>query len=225
MRKGALFLVAAFILFFTAGASAADELETDTQKLSYIIGYQIGQNLQQQKIELDKQAFILAIEDALKQAPSRLSPEQAKAAMEAMQQQEQQQRTELAEKNKSAGEDFLKANKEKQGVVELDSGLQYRIIRQGEGEKPAADDTVVVNYRGTLIDGTEFDSSYQRGQPVTFKVNGVIRGWQEALQLMPVGSKWEVVVPPKLAYGPQGAGRLIGPNETLIFDIELLEIK
>ncbi|ADE15661.1 Peptidylprolyl isomerase [Nitrosococcus halophilus Nc 4] len=225
MRKGASFLVAAFILPLIGGTSAADELETDSQKLSYIIGYQIGQNLQRQGIELDKQAFLLAIEDALKQTPSRLSPEQAKAAMKAMQQQEQQQRTKLAEKNKAAGKAYLQANKEKQGVVELDSGLQYRIIQQGEGEKPAADDTVVVNYRGTLIDGTEFDSSYKRGQPATFKVNGVVKGWQQALQLMPVGSKWEIVIPPTLAYGPQGAGRLIGPNETLIFDIELLEIK
>lgn len=225
MRKGAWFVIAASALSLIGGTAAADELETDIQKLSYIIGYQIGQNIQQQGVELDKQAFILAIEDALKQAPSRLSPEEAKAAMEAMQQQEQQQRTELAEKNEGTGKNFLADNKKKEGVVELDSGLQYRVIEEGEGKKPAPEDTVSVHYRGTLIDGTEFDSSYERGQPATFKVNNVIKGWQQALQLMPVGSKWHVVIPPELAYGEQGAGRLIGPNETLIFDIELLEIK
>jgi FKBP-type peptidyl-prolyl cis-trans isomerase FklB len=145
--------------------------------------------------------------------------------MGAMQQRAQQQQAEQAEKNKAAGEAFLKANKEKEGVTELPSGLQYKIIQQGKGKTPTADDTVVVNYRGTLTNGTEFDSSYKRNEPVTFKVDKVIPGWQEALKLMPVGSKWEVVIPSKLAYGEQGAGRFIGPNETLIFDIELLKIK
>ncbi|KFI22946.1 FKBP-type peptidyl-prolyl cis-trans isomerase [Nitrosococcus oceani] len=225
MPKGAMFLIASFTLALLGGTTTAEELETDAQKLSYLIGYQFGQNMQQQRIELDKQAFMLALEDALQQAPSRLSPEQAKAAMNAIQQQEQQKRAESGEKNKATGKDFLKTNKEKEGVVELPNGLQYRILKQGEGEKPAAEDTVVVNYRGTLVDGTVFDSSYERGEPVTFKVNGVIEGWQQALQLMPVGSKWKVFIPSDLAYGERGAGRLIGPNETLIFDIELLEIK
>ncbi|ADJ28039.1 FKBP-type peptidyl-prolyl cis-trans isomerase [Nitrosococcus watsonii] len=226
MPKGATFLIASFTLLALLGnAAIAEELETDAKKLSYLIGYQFGQNMQQQGIELDKQAFMLALEDALQQTPSRLSPEQAKAAMNAVQQQAQQKRTESGEKNKATGKDFLKTNKEKEGVVELPNGLQYRIIEQGEGKKPAAEDTVVVNYRGTLVDGTVFDSSYERGEPVTFKVNGVIKGWQQALQLMPVGSKWKVFIPSDLAYGERGAGRLIGPNETLIFDIELLEIK
>jgi FKBP-type peptidyl-prolyl cis-trans isomerase FklB len=225
MPKGALFLIAAFILPFIGGTAAADELETDTQKLSYIIGYQFGHSMQQQGIDLDKKAFMLAIEDALNKTPSRISPEQAKEVMSAMQQRERQQQAERAKKNKAAGEAFLKENKEKQGVVELPSGLQYKIIQQGKGEKPTASDTVVVNYRGTLVDGTEFDSSYERGEPVTFKADKVIPGWQEALKLMPVGSKWQVVIPPKLAYGERGAGHLIGPDETLIFDIELLEIK
>jgi FKBP-type peptidyl-prolyl cis-trans isomerase FklB len=145
--------------------------------------------------------------------------------MGAMQQRAQQQQAEQAKKNKAAGEAFLKANKEKEGVIELPSGLQYKVIQQGKGKIPTADDTVVVNYRGTLTDGTEFDSSYKRNEPVTFKVDKVIPGWQEVLKLMPVGSKWEVVIPSKLAYGEQGAGRFIGPNETLIFDVELLKIK
>jgi FKBP-type peptidyl-prolyl cis-trans isomerase FklB len=225
MPKGALFLIAALIPFSIGGAAVAGELETDTQKLSYIIGYQFGHSMQQQGIDLDKKTLMLAIEDALNKAPSRLSPEQAKEVMGAMQQRAQQQQAEQAEKNKAAGEAFLKANKEKEGVTELPSGLQYKIIQQGKGKTPTADDTVVVNYRGTLTNGTEFDSSYKRNEPVTFKVDKVIPGWQEALKLMPVGSKWEVVIPSKLAYGEQGAGRFIGPNETLIFDIELLKIK
>ncbi|MGR6036038.1 MAG: FKBP-type peptidyl-prolyl cis-trans isomerase [Candidatus Nitrosoglobus sp.] len=225
MPKGALFLIAALIPFSIGGAAVAGELETDTQKLSYIIGYQFGHSMQQQGIDLDKKTLMLAIEDALNKEPSRLSPEQAKEVMGAMQQRAQQQQAEQAEENKAAGEAFLKANKEKEGVTELPSGLQYKIIQQGKGKTPTADDTVVVNYRGTLTNGTEFDSSYKRNEPVTFKVDKVIPGWQEALKLMPVGSKWEVVIPSKLAYGEQGAGRFIGPNETLIFDIELLKIK
>jgi FKBP-type peptidyl-prolyl cis-trans isomerase FklB len=225
MPKGALLLIAASILSLIGETAAANELETDTQKLSYIIGYQFGHSMQQQGIDLDKKAFMLAIEDALSKTPSRLSSEQVKAVMNAMQKQKQQQQTEQAEKNKAAGEAFLKANKEKQGVIELPSGLQYKIIQQGKGKTPTADDTVVVNYRGTLINGTEFDSSYKRDQPVTFKVSEVIKGWQEILKLMPVGSKWQAVIPPELAYGERGAGRFIGPDETLIFDIELLEIK
>jgi FKBP-type peptidyl-prolyl cis-trans isomerase FklB len=226
MRKGTLFLIAASVLFpLSRGAIAASELETDTQKMSYIIGYQVGQNIQQQDIDLDKDAFLLAIEDAINKAPSRLSPEEAQAVMSALQKQQQQEQAELAEKNKATGEDFLKANKKEEGVVELPDGLQYKVIEEGKGEKPTADDTVVVNYRGTLIDGREFDSSYKRGEPVTFKVSEVIEGWQKILQLMPVGSKWRAFIPSELAYGERGAGRIIGPNETLIFDIELLEIK
>jgi FKBP-type peptidyl-prolyl cis-trans isomerase FklB len=225
MPKGALFPIATLILSLIGGTAAAGEFETDTQKLSYIIGYQFGNSMQQQGIDLDKKAFMLAIEDALNKTPARISPEQAKEVMNAMQQREQQQQAERAEKNKAAGEAFLKDNKEKQGVVELPSGLQYKIIQQGKGKKPTASDTVVVNYRGTLVNGTEFDSSYKRGEPVTFKADKVIPGWQEVLKLMPVGSKWQVVIPPKLAYGERGAGHLIGPDETLIFDIELLEIK
>jgi FKBP-type peptidyl-prolyl cis-trans isomerase FklB len=226
MRKGTLFLIAASVLFpLSRGAIAASELETDTQKMSYIIGYQVGQNIQQQDIDLDKDAFLLAIEDAINKAPSRLSPEEAQTVMSALQKQQQQEQAELAEKNKATGEDFLKANKKEEGVVELPDGLQYKVIEEGKGEKPTADDTVVVNYRGTLIDGREFDSSYKRGEPVTFKVSEVIEGWQKILQLMPVGSKWRAFIPPELAYGERGAGRIIGPSETLIFDIELLEIK
>jgi FKBP-type peptidyl-prolyl cis-trans isomerase FklB len=127
--------------------------------------------------------------------------------------------------NKTEGETFLAANKNKEGVITLPSGLQYKILQAGTGPKPAATDSVVCNYRGTLINGTEFDSSYKRGQPATFPVNGVIKGWTEALQLMPVGSKWQLFVPAQLAYGDRGAGADIGPNATLIFEVELLSIQ
>ncbi len=225
MRQGAIFLTTIVAFFLATGATPADELETDTQKLSYLIGYQFGQNIHHEGIDLDKDAFLLALEDALNGTASRISPEEAKAVMGAIQQQQQQQRAELAKENKAAGEAFLKANREKKGITELPSGLQYKIIKQGDGEKPTANDIVSVNYRGTLIDGKEFDSSYKNGKPVTFKVGEVIPGWQEALQLMPAGSTWEIFIPAKLAYGEQGAGRFIGPNETLIFDLELLEVK
>ncbi|BAW80165.1 peptidyl-prolyl isomerase [Candidatus Nitrosoglobus terrae] len=225
MPKGASFLTAIFIPFLAGNLATADELETNAQKLSYIIGYQFGQTMQQQGIELDKKALMLALDDVSNKKLARLSPEQAKEVMQAMQQKEQQQHTQQADNNKVAGESYLKANKAKEGVVELPSGLQYKIIQPGNGKIPTADDTVEVNYQGTLINGTEFDSSYKRGKPITFKVSNVIPGWQEALKLMPVGSKWELAIPPKLAYGEQGAGHVIGPNETLLFNIELLNIK
>ena len=138
-------------------------------------------------------------------------------------QQEKAQQLGLA--NKKEGEEFLAANKSKEGVVTLPSGLQYKVLKEGTGPKPSATDSVACNYRGTLINGTEFDSSYKRGQPATFAVNGVIKGWTEALQLMPVGSKWQLFIPADLAYGERGAGADIGPNSTLIFEVELLSIQ
>ena len=131
----------------------------------------------------------------------------------------------LGETNKKAGEEFLAANKTKDGVVTLPSGLQYKILTAGTGPKPTLSDSVVCNYKGTLLDNTEFDSSYKRGQPATFPVGGVIKGWTEALQLMPVGSKWQLFIPPDLAYGPRGSGPTIGPSSTLIFEVELISIK
>jgi FKBP-type peptidyl-prolyl cis-trans isomerase FklB len=132
---------------------------------------------------------------------------------------------EAADKNKAEGEAFLAANKSKEGIVTLPSGLQYKILTEGKGPKPTAADTVVCNYRGTLINGTEFDSSYKRGEPATFPVGGVIKGWTEALQLMPVGSKWQLFIPSGMAYGERGAGADIGPNATLIFEVELISIQ
>jgi len=142
-----------------------------------------------------------------------------------MRKKQEEKAQQAGEANQKEGEAFLAANKSKPGVVTLPSGLQYKILKEGTGPKPTATDSVVCNYQGTLINGTEFDNSYKRGEPATFPVNGVIKGWTEALQLMPVGSKWQLFVPADLAYGPRGAGADIGPNSTLIFEVELLSIK
>jgi len=158
-----------------------------------------------------------------------LTQEEAQAALMEVQNElrkKQQEKMQVAgEANKKEGEAFLAANKAKEGIVTLPSGLEYKILKEGTGPKPTASDSVVCNYRGTLINGTEFDSSYKRGQPATFPVNGVIKGWTEALQLMPVGSKWQLFVPSSLAYAERGAGGDIGPNATLIFEVELLSIQ
>ena len=176
-------------------------------------------------MELDNAAFLQAVEDVLNNNELKLSKEEMQKILTDFQVKEQEELAAAASNNKEIGKKFLEENKAKEGVVTIESGLQYKIIKAGEGEKPKSNSQVVVHYRGTLIDGTEFDSSYSRGEPATLGVNQVIRGWQEALQLMPVGSKWQIYVPSNLAYGERGAGGSIKPNSTLIFDIELLEIK
>jgi FKBP-type peptidyl-prolyl cis-trans isomerase len=160
---------------------------------------------------------LLLTDDEMKIALTKFSGELRAKQEQAMQK--------VGEINKKAGDDFLAQNKTKEGVVALPDGLQYKILKEGTGPKPTANDTVVCNYRGTLLDGTEFDSSYKRGQPATFPVSGVIKGWTEAVQLMPVGSKWQLFLPADLAYGNRGAGQEIGPNATLIFEVELLSIQ
>src|ERR1022692_2199489 len=204
-------------------------LKTQKDKVSYAIGMNIGQGMKKDSLDVDPDILARGVKDAMTGAKPLMAEEEARAAMN-------QLRTEMTEKkkaeaqhagpaNKQAGQQFLAANKTKEGVVTLPSGLQYKIIKQGDGPKPTASDTVVTNYRGTLIDGTEFDSSYKSGQPVTFPVGQVIKGWTEALQLMPVGSKWQLFIPSDLAYGERSPGGEIGPNSTLIFDIELLSIQ
>ncbi|MBN4054806.1 FKBP-type peptidyl-prolyl cis-trans isomerase, partial [Nitrospira defluvii] len=178
---------------------------------------------------LDPEALAAGIADMLSGREPRLTVEEVQSVMKAFQE-EMRAKAEVgqqavAEKNKKEGEAFLKANKKKEGVIILTSGLQYKIIKEGNGKIPQKTDTVKTNYRGSLIDGTEFDSSYKRGEPTSFPVSAVISGWTEALQLMNVGSKWEHYVPSNLAYGPRGAGQMIGPNATLIFEIELLGIE
>ena len=204
-------------------------LKTEKDKFSYAVGMSIGNSLKQQKVEVDQAILIQGLKDMLAGKTTLLTPEQAQAVLTqmqtAMRQKRDEQMQQLAEVNKKAGNAFLTANTTQAGVVTLPSGLQYKILKAGTGPKPAPSDTVSVNYRGTLIDGKEFDSSAKHGGPATFPVNGVIKGWTEALQLMPVGSKWELFIPPDLAYGDHGAGSDIPPDATLIFEVELLSIK
>lgn len=211
-----------------AADSGAVKLETDEQKVSYGMGLNLGKRIKEE-FALDVAAFSGGVRHAIDDAEPLMTDEQIMETMQKFQQEQIAKReTEFkaeADKNKADADTFLAANKAKEGVVTTDSGLQYRVITEGKGAKPGADDTVEVNYRGTLIDGTEFDSSYKRGEPVTFPVAGVIPGWTEALQLMPVGSKYELVIPAELAYGPGGTGGVIGPNATLVFEVELLDIK
>ena len=204
-------------------------LTTAKDKTSYAIGMNIGKSLHRDFADVDTAILAQAIKDTLAGNKLLLTDQEAQALLTAFQTdlraKQQQQRVQLAENNKKDGEAFLTANKAKEGVVALPSGLQYKILQQGDGPKPTAGDSVVCNYRGTLLDGTEFDSSYKRGQPATFPVSGVIKGWTEALQLMPVGSKWQLFIPAELAYGERGAGGSIGPDATLIFEVELVSIQ
>lgn len=204
-------------------------LTTQKDKVSYALGMNLGVNLHRQSIEVDPTLLLQGLEDGLAGGKTQLSEDQARAALTELQndirKKQQEKMQQAGEANKKQGDAFLVANKGKEGVVSLPSGLQYKVLSAGTGPKPTASDSVVCNYRGTLIDGTEFDSSYKRGQPATFPVGGVIKGWTEALQLMPVGSKWQLFVPSELAYGERGTGADIGPNAVLIFEVELLSIQ
>jgi FKBP-type peptidyl-prolyl cis-trans isomerase FkpA len=211
------------------GVSAtASELATEKERVSYMVGMDVGRSLEQIKDELDLAVFSQAIEAVLSGKPTALTEEQAlevrQAFMQKLQAKQAAAQQEAAEKNKREGEAFLADNKKKKGVVTTASGLQYQVMTQGKGAKPAATDTVKVHYVGTLLDGTKFDSSYDRGQPAQFALNGVIPGWTEALQLMTEGSKYTLWLPSELAYGDRGTPGPIGPNATLKFEVELLEI-
>ena len=225
MKTKMLLGIAALGLIGGAVSANAAELKTDKQKFSYSAGYQFGQNLKHQDMDLDQEAFLQAIRDAMAGNKPQLTEAEMQKTFEDFQKAQQQAQQAIADKNLQAGKAFREENKKKEGVKTLPSGLQYKIIKAGTGKKPTDKDTVSVNYRGTLLNGKEFDSSYSRGQPAEFPVHGIIKGWQEALLLMPVGSKWQLVIPAELAYGSHGAGRDIGPNETLVFEVELLEIK
>ena len=215
----------------SAAPSAQDSgaFKSTQEKNGYALGMEMGAGMKKQGLDLDPASFVKGFNDGYGGGKTLLTDEEAraalKAAQEAYQKQQEAARAAEAEKTKKAGEDFLAANKAKDGVMTLPDGLQYKVLKAGEGKKPTADDTVVCNYRGTFLDGTEFDSSEKQGAPATFAVKGVIKGWTEALQLMPVGSKWQIYLPPQLAYGENGAGGVIPPNATLIFDVELVSIK
>jgi FKBP-type peptidyl-prolyl cis-trans isomerase FklB len=216
------------ILFLVSQVNAEEKLvlKNQKEKVSYIIGMDIGGNLKKQSIDIDQSILVKGIKDGLAGAKPLLTDQEIQETMIAFKKEVLAKREEIAKKNKADGEAFLAENKKKEGVKTLPSGLQYKVIKAGIDKKPKADDTVTINYRGTLIDGTEFDSSYKHGQPVTFPVLGrIIPGWREALQLMGEGAKWQIFIPSNLAYGERGAGIVIGPNATLIYEIELISIQ
>ncbi len=211
-----------------AAAPAESALDSSEQRLSYGIAYGLGARMREDAVPLDVDAFTAGLRDALQQKEPQLTQEEIQAEMQAYQQkmmaEQQAAQQQLGAANAAAAEEYLAANKEREGVIVTDSGLQYEVVEAGDGPKPGPDDKVEVHYRGTLLDGTVFDSSYDRGQTVTFGVGQVIAGWTEALQLMPVGSKYKLYIPSDLAYGAGGAGQTIGPNATLVFDVELVSI-
>ena len=215
------------ILFLVSQVSAQENLvlKSQKEKVSYIIGMDIGSNLKKQAIDIDSTILARGVKDAFSGVKPLLTEQEIQETMVAFQKEMMAKQADVAKKNKAEGEAYLTENKKKEGVKTLPSGLQYKVIKGGTGKKPKSNDTVTVHYRGTLIDGTEFDSSYKRGQPVSFLVSGVIPGWTEALQLMEVGAKWQLFIPSNLAYGEKGAGRDIGPNATLIFEVELVSIQ
>jgi FKBP-type peptidyl-prolyl cis-trans isomerase FklB len=226
-----LTLVAAALSLAVSTAYAANTtaLATDVDKLSYSIGTDLGKNFKRQGIEINPAMMAKGLQDGLSGGTLLLTEDQMKEVLNKFQRELMTKRTaefsKKADENKAKGEDFLKDNKQKQGIVTLPSGLQYKIITEGKGEKPGKEDTVTVEYTGKLINGEVFDSSERTGKPATFKLSQVIPGWTEALQLMPVGSTWEVYVPANLAYGDKSVGGPIGPNETLIFNIHLISVK
>lgn len=227
-RKWILAAAIGLLASLAAPAQDAPALKTDKDKLSYALGMNFGENFRKQGLDVDPAVFAKAFADSFNGGKTAMTDQEVQTLlMAAAQEVRKKQAAQQAEKGTAAqkeGEAFLAANKAKEGVVTLPSGLQYKILKSGTGEKPTADDTVVCNYKGTLINGTEFDASERHGGPATFPVKGVIAGWVEALQLMPVGSKWQLFVPSNLAYGAQGPGE-IGPNATLIFEVELVSIQ
>jgi FKBP-type peptidyl-prolyl cis-trans isomerase len=216
-----------------APATGAAVLKTKKDKFSYALGMNVGANLgtslRKQAVDFDPNMVAQGLKTSLAGGKTLMTQEEAQTLLKEVQtdmlKKQQEKMQVVGEANKKEGEAFLAANKGKEGVVTLPSGLEYKILKEGNGPKPAATDSVVCNYRGTLINGTEFDSSYKRGEPATFPVNGVIKGWTEALQLMPVGSKWQLFIPSSMAYAERGAGADIGPNATLIFEVELMSIQ
>lgn len=213
----------------TPGGRNSLALRTPKEKVSYALGMNMGKGMRQDEVDIDTNIFARGLKDALTGGKSLLTDEEAKAAILALQGELrakfEAKMQQVGEANKKEGEAFLAANKTKEGVVALPSGLQYKILKEGTGPKPSAGDSVVCNYRGMLLNNKEFDNSYKRGQPATIALSGIIKGWTEALQLMPVGSKWQLFVPPELGFGPRGSGRDVGPNATLIFELELLSIQ
>jgi FKBP-type peptidyl-prolyl cis-trans isomerase FklB len=229
LKSMVISILTACFLVSSVSYAETNKLITEKEKVSYSIGLSLGKNFSQQSLEIDLKTFAKGVDDAMKGTKPLLTDEEIRVVMSTLQQRmaakKQEQETLVSGNNIEEGNLFLAENKKRKGVVSLPSGLQYEIIRPGTGPMPKADDTVETNYEGKLINGTVFDSSYKRGKPATFLVNGVIKGWTEALLLMKTGAKWKLYIPADLAYGSRSAGPVIGPGSTLIFDIELLEIK
>lgn len=226
MKK--LLLVLLFLALFSSLVSAEDKFQSKQEKLGYAIGMNIGMNMKQQQVDVDADQVAAGLKAALKGEKTTLTQEEMAQVLTAFQQEMQmKQMAEMAAeaaKNEKLAQEFLDKNSKLADVVILPSGLQYKVLTAGQGATPSAESTVQVHYRGSLIDGTEFDSSYQRGEPVSFPVNGVIPGWTEALQLMKEGDKWQLVIPPQLAYAERGAPPVIPPNAALVFEVELLKV-
>lgn len=229
-RKNIIIISVCIVLLFTIGcAEKKIELKEQKDKESYSLGYQFGKNLKFQETEINFDVYMSGIRDALEGKEPRLTQEEIRSTINSLQQRlaatQQKAQKEKAEKNLAEGKAFLEENAKKEGITTLPSGLQYKVISEGFGRTPQKSDTVTVHYRGTFLDGTEFDSSASRGQPQSFRVDGVIPGWTEALQLMKEGAKWELFIPSALAYGERGIPQRIPPNSTLIFEIELVSIQ
>jgi len=224
MKSILLSAVALFLAVSVFAEEKPPQLKDLKDKASYSIGLNFGFNFKRQNIDLNSEAFAAGFKDAMTGKKPLMSEEEVRETMMAFEKDMQQKQAETAQKNVAEAEKFLAANKAKEGVKATASGLQYKVLKEGSGAQPKSSDTVTVNYRGTLIDGTEFDSSYKRGQPAVFPVGGVIKGWTEALQLMKVGSKFQLFIPANLAYGEQGRSG-IPPNSLLIFEVELMDVK
>jgi FKBP-type peptidyl-prolyl cis-trans isomerase FklB len=215
------------VLSFAASAFGEDkpaQFKDQKDKFSYAIGLNIGMNFKRQNVDVNPDVVMSGIKDGVAGRPQ-MTMDQIRDTMVAFEKDMQAKQADAGKKNEADANKFLADNKSKDGVKTTSSGLQYKVLKDGSGEQPKSTDTVTVNYRGTLIDGTEFDSSYKRGEPATFPVSGVIKGWTEALQLMKVGSKYQLFIPPSLAYGSQSPGAAIPPNSLLIFEVELMKVQ
>ncbi len=217
--------VSALILAGLASSALSEEFDTQEKKFSYVLGIQFGQQLKNEGIMVDAGAFAAGIDDVLRGNPPKMSMQEMQAALQAGRNKLIVEKQAEAQAAMEVGKAFLEENKKQKGVVVLASGLQYIELKAGDGTSPGPESKVTVNYRGTLIDGTEFDSSYKRGEPASFSLDGVIPGFREAISMMKPGAKWKVFIPSDLGYGPNGASGAIGPNETLIFEIELLSVE
>jgi FKBP-type peptidyl-prolyl cis-trans isomerase FklB len=224
MRFKPYFFVAALLVSANAVAQVLPELNTDKQKASYALGLQVAQNLIRQGLDVDGAAFALAVRDALTGDSIRLDVETMRSAVAAYREKKVTENAAKLKTNRESGDKFRAEHRKQKDVTATSSGLQYKVLKAGTGRSPKATDAVLVHYRGALIDGTEFDSSHRRGKPAELKLDSVIKGWQEAVPLMKEGGKWQLVIPPELAYGERGAPGAIGPGATLVFEIELIAV-